>query len=68
MDLRELVLNLFIRKMMHLKKIIIEPLVFYLFYLKRLNAAYMMKFMNILILCYEKFSLASEKVLARSIQ
>ena len=42
----------------------LDPLVFYLFYLKLLNTAYMIKFMIILILYYQKFNVASEKVLA----
>ena len=57
-------LSLFIRKMI---KLIIEPLVFYLFYPKLLNAAYMIKFMNILILYYQKFNVTSKKVSVHSI-
>ena len=41
--------------------------VFYLFYLKLLNAAYMLKIMNILILYYQKLNVASEKVSVRNI-
>ena len=47
-------------------KLIIDPLVFYLFYLNLLNAVYMIKFMNILILYYRKFNVASEKVSVRN--
>ena len=36
-------------------------------YLKLLNAAYMIKFMNILIMYYQKFNMPSEKVSVRSI-
>ena len=50
MDLRRLILSLFMRKIIVLIKLITDPLVFYLFYLKLLNAAYMFKFMNVLIL------------------
>ena len=50
MDLRRLILSLFMRKIIVLIKLIIDPLVFYLFYLKLLNPAYMFKFMNVLIL------------------
>ena len=50
MDLRRLILSLFMRKRIVLIKLITDPLVFYLFYLKLLNAAYMFKFMNVLIL------------------
>ena len=56
-----------IRKMILLINLIIDPLVFYLFYLKLLSAAYTIKFMNILILYYQKFNVASEKVSVRSI-
>ena len=45
----------------------LDPLVFYLFYLKLLNAADMIKCMNILILYYQKFNVASEKVSVRNI-
>ena len=61
MDLRRLILSLFIRKMILLIKLIIDPLVFYLFYLKLLNAAYMIKFMNILILYYQKVQCGFQK-------
>ena len=67
MDLRRLILSLFVRKMILFIKIIIDPLVFYLYYLKLLNATYMIKFMNILVLYYPKFNVVSEKVLARNI-
>ena len=67
MDLRRLTLSLFIRKMIVFIKLIIDLLVFYLFYLKLLNIAYMMKFMNILISFYQKFNVASEKVSLRNI-
>ena len=55
------------RKMILLIKLIIDPLVFYLFYLNLLNAVYMIRFMNILILYYRKFNVASEKVSVRNI-
>ena len=67
MDLRRLILSLFVRKMILFIKLIIDPLVFYLYYLKLLNATYMIKFMNILVLYYPKFNVVSEKVLARNI-
>ena len=67
MDLRRLILSLFVRKMILFIKMIIDPLVFYLYYLKLLNATYMIKFMNILVLYYPKFNVVSEKVLARNI-
>ena len=67
MDLRRLILSLFVRKMILFIKIIIDPLVFYLYYLKLLNATYMIKFMNILVPYYPKFNVVSEKVLARNI-
>ena len=49
-DLRRLILSLFIGNLNLLIKLIIDPLVFYMFYLKLLSAASMIKFMNILIL------------------
>ena len=67
MDLRRLILSLFVRQMILFIKLIIDPLVFYLYYLKLLNAAYMIKFTNILVLHYPKFNVVSEKVLARNI-
>ena len=48
-------------------KLIIDPLVFYKFYLKRLKPAYIIKFTDTLILYYQKFNVASEKVSIRSI-
>ena len=48
--------------MILLIKLIVDPLVFYLFYLNLLNAVYMIKFMSILILYDQKFNVASEKV------
>ena len=67
MDLRMLILSLFIRKMILLIKLIIHPLVFYLFYLNLLNAANMIKFMNMLILYYQKSNVAFENVSVRNI-
>ena len=60
-------ITLFTRKMILLIKLIIDPLVYYLFYLNVLNAVYMIRFMNILILYYRKFNVASEKVSVRNI-
>ena len=67
MVLRRVILILFTRKMILLIKLIIDPLVFYLFYLNLLNAVYMIKFMNILILYYRKLNVASGKVSVRNI-
>ena len=53
MVLRKLILILFIRSMILLIRLLIDPLAFYLFYLKLLNAANMIKFVNILILYYQ---------------
>ena len=44
-----------------------RPISIYLFYLKLSNAAYMIKFMNILILYYQGFNVASEQVSVRNI-
>ena len=52
MVLRRLISSLFTRKTILLIKLIIDPLVFYLFYLNLLNSVYMIRFMNILILYY----------------
>ena len=59
MDLRRLILSLLITKMIHLVKLIVDPLVFYMFYLKLLNAACMIKFTNILIV--RKFKISRSK-------
>ena len=67
MDLGSLILVLFIRKTILLIKLIIDPLVFYLFCKKLWNTAYLIQFMNILILYYQKFNVASEKVSGRNI-
>lgn len=47
MDLRRLILSLFIGKITLLIKLFIVPLVFYLFYVKLLNASYMINLITV---------------------
>ena len=47
MALRRLILSLFIRKITLLIKVFIDPLVFYLLYVKFLNAPYMINLLTV---------------------
>ena len=47
MDLRRLILSLFIGKITILIKLFIVPLVFYLFYVKLLNGSYMINLITV---------------------